>query len=72
MKHLSVFAAIASEVVANLVYEKAHPCEKWKIVVVFLYFLQAFINELCMADKKENKNKMDILWQNYSTEQKVR
>ena len=45
MEHLSVFAAIISEVVTSLVskYEKVHPCGKCKTVEIFL---QAFINKL--------------------------
>ena len=39
-ERLSVFAAVASEVVARLVsrYEKALPHEKRRILVIFLYF----------------------------------
>ena len=38
-ERLSVFVAVASEVVARLVsrYEKALPREKQRIVVIFLY-----------------------------------
>ena len=39
-ERLSVFAAVASQVVARLVskYEKALPLEKWRILVIFVYF----------------------------------
>ena len=38
MEHLSVYDTVASKVVASLVsrYEKEHPHEKWKMVVIFL------------------------------------
>ena len=40
--------AVASKVVASLVsrYKNAHPHTKWRIVVIFLCFLWAFVNEL--------------------------
>ena len=42
-ERLSVFAAVASEVVARLVsrYEKALPREKRRILVIFLYFCRS-------------------------------
>ena len=44
MEHLSVFASVASEAVANLVYryEKANSHEKWRIVVIFSYIFAGF------------------------------
>ena len=35
------FTAVASKIVARVIrrYEKAHPREKWRIVVIFLYFV---------------------------------
>ena len=44
IERLSVFAAVACEVVANLVskYEKAHSHEKWIIVMIFVYIFAGF------------------------------
>ena len=51
-------------------YEKAHPHEKIENCCIIL---PAFIMSLVMADEKEKKYKMSILWgQVYSVEQKVR
>ena len=58
MDRLSIFAAVASEVVASLVsrYEKTHPHEKWRIVVIFLW---AFVNELWLTEKERKKKKQN-------------
>ena len=57
-ERLSVFADVASEVVASLVfkYEKAHPRTKWKIVVIFL---QAYEKE--RKKKKTQRTKIIII-----------
>ena len=65
-ERLSVFAAVASKVVANLMskYEKAHPRAKWRTVVIFKIFFcgLSLTNYGWWKKKKKEKkeDKMDI------------
>ena len=71
MERLSIFTAVASEVVASLVsrYEKAHSREKWGIVVIFLYFCGLSLTSYgwWKRRKKERKkkDKMEIFVAEY-------
>ena len=56
-EHLSVFAAVASEVVVCVCRdEKALPCNKRRILVIFLY-LCGFSLTSYMVDGKERRKK---------------
>ena len=50
---------MASEAVVSLVsrYKKAHLHKKWRIVVIFLMLLQAFVNELWLMKNIEERKK---------------
>ena len=59
MECLSIFAGVASKLVASLVsrYKKAHPCEKLRIVAIFLYFCGLWLTSYGWQKKKD---KMEI------------
>ena len=59
MEHLSVFTAVASEVVANLCLGiKSHILVKKE--ELWWLFLWVFIIELWLTEKEKKKDKMDI------------